>query len=64
MIQFSKPRRALNKSMEQFRRHDYSDAEATSGAPVLNDGENEYAPPFLYLADVNIYSPPGVYERV
>ncbi|ELU35776.1 hypothetical protein AG1IA_10194 [Rhizoctonia solani AG-1 IA] len=37
MIQFSKPRRALNKSMEQFRRHDYSDAEATSGAPVLND---------------------------
>ncbi|KEP53917.1 putative regulator of nonsense transcripts protein [Rhizoctonia solani 123E] len=37
MIQFSKPRRTLNKSMEQFRRHDYSDAEATSGAPVLND---------------------------
>ncbi|QRW14273.1 regulator of nonsense transcripts protein [Ceratobasidium sp. AG-Ba] len=37
MIQFSKPRRTLNKSMEQFRRHDLVDAEGTSGAPVLND---------------------------
>jgi hypothetical protein len=27
--------------MEQFRRHDYSDVEATSGAPVLNDGKND-----------------------
>jgi regulator of nonsense transcripts 1 len=34
MIQFSKPRRALVKSMDQYRRHDTSAREYLSGAPM------------------------------
>src|ERR1700742_2136655 len=34
MIQFSKPRRTLGKSMDQYRRHDTGAREYLSGAPM------------------------------
>lgn len=38
MIQFSKPRRTLNKSMDQFRRHEVSAREYLSTSTLSSDG--------------------------
>jgi len=44
MIQFSKPRRALSKAMEQFRRHEVNAKEALSGAPGFGDSRRSGTP--------------------
>lgn len=39
MIQFSKPRRALNKTTDQYRRHEVSAKEALAPQPLASEGK-------------------------
>ncbi|KAG8801148.1 hypothetical protein FRC17_006710, partial [Serendipita sp. 399] len=63
MIQFSKPKRSLNKAMDPYRRHEISAREALSSGPIVDgtgrrdSAANRFDPSFYRTHDALSYIP-------
>lgn len=60
MIQFSKPRRTLSKSMDQFRRHDSSARELLNNVPMSSGTPSRFDASFYRTHDALNYIPSDV----